>query len=97
MEEYTNQVQIGEKLLEIKDLSIVYKTDLEDSPGGKRNQLFPAGRRNSGTGRGNRCGKRPPQPGRQLWDYELLPERTARITSGQILFEDRDIWRAGQS
>ena len=29
MEEYTNQVQIGEKLLEIKDLSIVYKTDLE--------------------------------------------------------------------
>ena len=33
MEEYTNQVQIGEKLLEIKDLSIVYKTDLGDSPG----------------------------------------------------------------
>ena len=87
MEEYTNQVQIGEKLLEIKDLSIVYKTDLETVRA--VNGISFSLREGETLGLVGETGAG--KTTTALGIMKLLPERTARITSGQILFEDRDI------
>lgn len=87
MEEYTNQVQIGEKLLEIKDLSIVYKTDLETVRAVNGISFSLRERETLGLVGETGAGKTTTA----LGIMKLLPERTARITSGQILFEDRDI------
>ncbi len=77
----------GEKLLEIRDLSVVYKTDLETvyAVNGVNVQLDHG--QTLGLVGETGAGKTTTA----LSILRLLPERTARITGGEILVEGRNI------
>ena len=58
------------EILKVKDLSILYKTDLETVYAGKTTTA--------------------------LGIMSLLPKRTARVTSGEILFEGQDLLKMSE-
>lgn len=94
MEEYTNQnpIEIGEEILKIEDLSIIYKTDLETVRA--VNGISFSLREGETLGLVGETGAG--KTTTALGIMGLLPERTARVTKGSILFENQNICGLGK-
>lgn len=84
---------MGEKLIDIRDLSIIYKTDLETVYAVNGIDLSLERGQTLGLVGETGAGKTTTA----LSILRLLPERTARVTGGEIFFEGRDILKLPES
>lgn len=73
-------------ILAVKDLSVIYQTDLE-TVYAVNGVSFTLGRGKPRTGRRDGAGKTT----LALTMMQLLPERTGKVTGGEIWFEGEDL------
>lgn len=87
-----NTMKLGEEILNIRDLSIIYKTDLETVYA--VNGISFSLREGETMGLVGETGAG--KTTTALGILGLLPERTARVTQGEILFEGRNVCKLNE-